>query len=177
MSFLKKIPKTDHIIAVYAVIATITFIWSIIQFFWNLPSWLYFSSIGEIFVIFTYMMTFSLIESLLVLFFIIVLFTILPSVFVSGQFITKAVLVTLTGFGFLIYRNLHFPTKALSDLTLLQWALILGLHFLILTFPLNKFPAFGKAVENLTDRFIIFMYITIPLSILSVIVVLARNLS
>jgi hypothetical protein len=176
MFLLKKIPKIDYIIAVYAVIAAITFTWSMIQFFWNLPSWFYFSSVGEIFVIFTYMMTFNLIEGLLVLFFIIVLFTLMPSIFVSGQFITKAVLVILTGFGFLIYRNLYFPTKALSGLTTFQWVLILGLQFLILIVPFNKFPAFCGVVENLADRFIVFIYITVSLSILSVIVVLTRNL-
>jgi len=176
MIFFKKIPKTDHIIAIYAVVAAVTFIWSMIQFFWNLPSWFYFSSIGEILVLFTYMMTFNFIEGLLALFFLIVLFTLLPTRLVSGQFITKAVLVALTGFGILIYRNFYFPTKALFDLTLFQWALILGGEFLILVLPFNKFPAFCKVIEDLADRFIVFMYITVSLGILSIIVVLIRNL-
>jgi hypothetical protein len=176
MFFLKRIPKIEHVIPVYAVIVTITYTWSMLQFFWNLPSWFHFSSIGEVFVIFTYMTVVNLIESLLALFFILAVFFILPPVLVSDQFTTKAALIAFTGLGFLIYRNIYFPVKALSELTALQWASLLGFEVLILLAPFNKLPVFCKVIENLADRFIIFLYIIIPASALSLVVVLFRNL-
>lgn len=37
------------------------------RFFWKLPSWLYYASLGEIAIMYAYMVTVNLIESILVL--------------------------------------------------------------------------------------------------------------
>lgn len=176
MFFIKKIPKIQHVIPVYAVIVTVTYGWSLIHFFWNLSSWLYFSSVGEIFVIFAYMMVVNLVESLFLLFFIIAIHYIIPSIWLSDQFIVKGVLSILIGLGFLIYRNHYFPAKALYELTSFQWISILSVEVVIFIAPFYKTPFLCNAIEKLADRFIVFLYIAIPVSVISIVIVLFRNL-
>ncbi len=176
MGFKNRLPSFSEILPVYAVVSGVTFIWSAIQFSWNLNSWLYFSTPGEILTIFAYMMTAQLAESLLISLGLILLFIVLPTAWTFKQFTAKATLTALLVFGVLIYRNYFFPTKALAELTQRQRLLILGAQLLILVFPFGKAQAFCQFVEDLADRFIALLYIAAPLSVLSLITVLARNL-
>ncbi len=176
MSFKNRIPALAEILPVYGAISAVTFVWSMIQFTWNLNSWLYFSTPGEILTIFAYTMTAHLAESLLILFALTAFFFILPSAWTFRQFTAKATLTALLLFSVLIYRNSYFPTKALSELPQRQWLLIFGALALIAVFPFGKAEAARAFIENLADRAVVFLYITVPLGVLSLIAVLARNL-
>jgi hypothetical protein len=172
----KKAPKLEQLLPVYAVIVVLIYLWSLIHFFWKLPSWIYFLSAGEISVVLAYMIVINLVESLFILLLIIALKVVLSRIWPDDQFIVKGVLLTLVGLGFLIYRNHYFPTKAIYALTWLQLASVIGLGMLVILVPLNKVPAFSRAMDALADRFIIFLYIAIPASAISLLVVLFRNL-
>lgn len=175
-SYLNKIPPTEHLISFYAVLASILYGWSIYQFFWTIPSWGNFLTLGEIAVIFSYMVVINLIESLFIGFCVLMISLILPFSWFSKQFLSKSVLLILSGLGFLMYRNFYFPTKALSELPIYQLWILLTVGVLILLSPVNKIPFLQKTAETIADRFVVFLYILLPLSALSIVVTLARNL-
>jgi hypothetical protein len=174
--YLNKIPPTEHLISFYAVLASILYGWSIYLFFWTIPSWGNFLTLGEIAVIFSYMIVVNLIESLFVGFFILMISLILPPAWFSEHFLSKGVLIIVIGLGFLMYRNFYFPTKALSELPINHLWILLAVGLLILLFPVNKIPYWQTTVEAFADRFVIFLYILLPISALSIVITLARNL-
>ena len=61
---LRRFPKTQDILPVYAVIAAVVFSWSIITFFWKLQSWLIFLRSDEILSILAYTLSVDMLESL-----------------------------------------------------------------------------------------------------------------
>lgn len=148
-----------------------------IQFFWRLPSWLYFSAIGEILVFFAYTAAFNLIESVAVLVLVSVLIFILPRSWGYEQFVPKGTLFVVATFGCLIYLNNIFSETSLFELSRRQWLLWLGVEGLALMLPLTRVPALCRLLEALADRFVVFLYIITPVSVLSLLFVLIRNLT
>ena len=162
---------------VYAVIVAFVYIWSAFQFFWRIPSWLKFSSLNEIAVMYCYVASVNLFESLTILAIIVVVFLLLPVKWGYDQYIIKASLMAAVGLGILAYRDYGvYPEKVFYELPLYQLAVFGTIEAFILVFPFNKIPILSRIVESLADRFVIFLYVTIPVSILSLTVVILRNL-
>jgi hypothetical protein len=147
-----------------------------VQFFWRFPSWLYFSTVGEIFVFFAYTAAVNLIESAAVLILVSALIFILPREWGYEQFVAKATLFVLVMLGYLIYLNNIFSATSLFDLSRRQWLFWLGVEGLILVLPLTRVPAFCRLVEAMADRFVVFLYVVTPVSVISLLFVLVRNL-
>jgi hypothetical protein len=68
------------------VIASMLFAWSILLFFWYLPSWLFFMDFGDLFGVFCYVMASSFFESLAFLLVLLFLSFSLPSKFFKDEF-------------------------------------------------------------------------------------------
>ena len=176
MNFAQKIPKLAQIAPVYAVAVAMIYPWSISRFFWRLPSWLYYSSAGEITVIFAYMMVVNLIESALVLLAPILLSVILPKKWFFDRFITKGALLLSFGLGYVMYFDNHLNYQSPFPLALVyQTPLILAALF-VLVFLIDWIGVLDKILIDLSDRLIVFLYISIPVSLISFLVVLVRNI-
>ncbi len=173
---MKRIPKLEQIMPVYAVIVVMIYPWSLLRFFWRLPSWLYFSSIGEIVVIFAYMVVVNLVESILVLLAPILLSIILPQKWFYDRFITKGTLLILLGLGYLIYFNNHLKVQSFP-LELVYWTPVVAVAILGLVFVIDRINFLNKILEELTNRLVVFLYISIPISVVSLLTVLIRNIS
>ena len=176
MNFAQKIPKLAQIAPVYAVAVAMIYPWSISRFFWRLPSWLYYSSAGEIAVIFAYMMVVNLIESALVLLAPILLSVILPKKWFFDRFITKGALLLSFGLGYVMYFDNHLNYQSPFPLALVyQTPLILAALF-VLAFLVDWIGILDKILLDLSDRLVVFLYISIPVSLISFLVVLVRNI-
>lgn len=176
-AFLKKFPSIKQIAPVYAIIAAYVYIWSALQFFWRIPSWLNFSSLGEIAAMYAYVSVINLLESAVILAVVVIVFLLLPVQWGYDQYIVKASLAVIVGLGLLAYRDYGvYPEKVFYELSAYQWALFGFIEAVILIFPFNKIPFLYRAVEALADRFVILLYITLPVSALSLVVVILRNL-
>lgn len=176
LNFAKRIPHLEQIARVYAVMVVIIYSWSLFRFFWRLPGWLYYSSMGEIGVMFTYMMVVNLIESLVVLLAPLFLSIVLPQKWFSDRFVTKGTLLVLMGLGYLIYfsNHLHFQTP--FPVQLVTWTPAVAIAILGLVFLIDRAHVLDKALDEITSRLVIFLYISIPVSLVSVLVVLVRNI-
>ena len=176
MNFVKRIPKLEQIAPVYAVVVVMIYPWSLSRFFWRLPSWLYFSSVGEIAVIFAYMMVVNLIESILILLAPILMSIILPQKWFYDRFVTKGTLLVSLGLGYLIYFDNHLHYQTPFPLDLVYWTPAIVISILVLVFLIDLLGFLDKILNELTNRLIIFLYISIPVSLISLLIVLIRNI-
>ena len=62
-----RIPRGNEIISVFAVAVFMVYTWTMYVSFWNLPSWLMYLEIGEIFSIYAYAFLVNFLESILLL--------------------------------------------------------------------------------------------------------------
>ena len=176
MNFLKKIPTLEQISPVYAVIVVMIYTWSLTRFFWRLPSWLYYSTLGEIAVIFAYMMVVNLLESVLVLLGPLILSIVLRRKWFFDHFVTRSTSLILLGLGYIMIFYVSLLQEFLSPWIWLQKILLVVFLIFILSFLIDRVGFLKKLVLELSNRVVIFLYVWIPVSILSLLIVLVRNL-
>ncbi len=145
-------------------------------FFGELPSLLNYSTAGEIGVIFSYLITVNFLESLAVVSVPVMLSLILPSKWFFERFVTKSVLLISLGLGYMIYVASHINAEEPFPYTLFQWMLIVFPLILALVFLLDRITFLTRILEDIADRFVVFLFISIPVSAVSILVVLVRNI-
>lgn len=173
IKFIKK--ALEPILPVYSLVCFIVYFWSFLHFLWRFPSWVRYSTFTEILVMFAYMITVNFVESILVISIVIVLCLIFLRRF-TDRFVTTGTLITLTGLLFFVYRSYYFPLKILDGLTSFQWLVVGMVAIAILVSPWHRWPFLDRNIRSFGDNFLIFLYIAIPFTVLSVCAVLFRNL-
>jgi hypothetical protein len=161
---------------VYAIAVTIVYSWSLLRFSWRLPSFLKYSTNSEIGVILAYLMVVTLLESLVVVLAPIVLSIILPQKWFHDRFITKGALLVSLWLGYLIYIAGKIMPEMPFPYTLIKWSPVFFLLILIFVLLLGEIKFLSKIVDDISDRFVVFLYISIPVSAISLMVVLIRNI-
>lgn len=167
----KKIPGWQEITPVYGLIVLLSYGWMIYTFSWNFPAWILFQSTESIVVTFIYGLAFELIESTGIMLCIIFLCIILPSSWLRDDFVfTGGIFIILLLIG--IMYTIH--TGALSNITITESVFLASA--IIIKLASLRYPVIKKPIETLADRSIIFIYISLPSSIISLIIVIFRNL-
>jgi hypothetical protein len=149
--------------------------------YYQVPSWISYLSIGETLVLISYVLAFALFESGIVLIFLVFLCLLLPVQFLKRNFIAQSsVLISMIS---LVAVVVQLNIKIIYRLNLTQLILyplvILVVIILLLIACSILFKYFDKLthfVNAVADRMVIFSVIYIPLGIISLIVVIIRNL-
>jgi hypothetical protein len=175
LSIIEKIPKLEDIAPVYAVIVMMIYPWTLSRFFWKLSSWILFASVGDLTAYFAYMVVVNLLESILVLLVPILMSIILPQSWFYNRFKTRSVALALFGLGFLIYLDKKLYADSPFPLTLVRWIPAAGVAILLLVFLVDRVGFLRRLLEELANRLTIFLYISIPISVVSLLVILIRN--
>ena len=172
----ERLPNLQQIFAIYGIISLLIYGWTLISFFWRLPSWEYFLTIGEIFSILAYSMSVNMLESLSILLLLIVLSLILPRSWFREVFLSSAFLLVILGLVYTMYLNTHitlennqYPTQ------LVRLIPIILILIVVLSLLIGRIPLLRKLIENLADRTSIFSYIFLPVSLISLLIVIVRN--
>jgi hypothetical protein len=176
LAIKNRFPSLAQLYPVYSIIVILIYGWTIYWSLWKLPSWLDFLPLGEIAAIFSYLMATNLIESLLVLLGIIIVCLILPQkwfreVFVSrGSMFAASILISI-----MIFEN-HFvkPEDYFSKFPI--YLPLILLIAAILAFFAGWIRIFRNGIEVFAENAVIFLFLLMPLSLLSLIVVLIRNI-
>jgi len=174
---LKRLPEIHNIVPVFAVIVAVVYGWSIFAFFWKTPSWLFFLQINEIFVIVAYTLTVNFLGSLLFLGFLLFFCLILPSQYFKDNFIVQGGLVSLFVLGSValyINRYSEYNIDFLKYLPI--WSFITVVAVVFTSFFAPKVLFIRQGILWIADRLVIFLYILIPLSVFSLVVVVFRNI-
>ncbi len=152
------------------------FTWALRGFLYQLSSLLLYHSVGDIFAILAYMLALALLETFAVLAILIALASLLPAHWLRQGFGGKAFLILLIGGAASTALASYLSQKMTAFLPLaggLALALLLlGSSFLLL----ERLPAARRALGGFLERLSIFAWIYLPLGILSLLVVLIRNL-
>jgi hypothetical protein len=176
LNLIKKIPSLEKISPVYAVVVAMVYSWSLLRFFWKLPSWINYSSVGEITVFFAYMIVINLIESILVCFAPILLSIVLPQKWFYDRFVTKGTLLVAMGLSYFMYfdNHLHYQKPFPLDLVYITPLIIVAI--IVLVFLIDWVGILDTILKEITSRLTVFLYISIPVSLISLLTVLVRNI-
>jgi hypothetical protein len=169
-----RFPKQKDIAAVYAVIVLMIYGWTILKFNYNLPGWLYFLNLGEIAGVFAYSAVTNLLESLLVLLGVVAAAVILPRKLFGDAFVARAAALCILVLALMMYIASQFTTKQYYPSEIIRWSPLVLAVFAVVAYLLGRINFTRQALEFFADRAIIFLYITIPVSLISLVVVLFR---
>ena len=174
---LERLPKSQAILQVYAVIAFMLSAWTMVAFSWKLSTWLLTLNIGEIFTLFSYAMFANLLESLLVLSIVLVLSAVLPPRFLRDDFIVRGTIIAIGLIGSLmVYLGLNRAFNNENVVMLLGGPLLmLSIMAFLLGFS-SKFQWVRSAAAWISDRLLIFLFILLPLFAILSVYVLFRNI-
>ena len=175
MSIKNKLPRLAQVYPVYAIIVLLTYSWTIYWALWKLPSWLDFLPLGEIGAIFCYLMATNLIESLLALLGVVIVSLVLPQKWFRDFFVSRGSALAASVLISIMIFEYHFdkPADYFSKLPL--YLLLTFLVAGVLSFLAGWIHVVRKAVEVFAENAVIFLFISLPLSLLSLIVVIVRN--
>lgn len=173
---LKRLPSKRDIPPVLAVIVVIVYGWSIVVFLWKIPSWILFLRLDEIAVIFAYMLVTSLLGSIVFIALLLFFCMLLPLKYFRENFSTQGALVSLTLLGSLsVFINRYSKTGADFLKYGPIWLFATILCTFLFAYAGTKFHFLRDITFWITDRLVVFLYFIAPLSVLSLIVVIARN--
>jgi hypothetical protein len=176
-SLRNRLPPIQQMLSVYGVISLIICGWTLIWFFWKLPSWDYFMTTGEIATVFAYAMATNFLESLTVLLMPLFFCVILPGKWFKDFFLSRGSSLVVLGLGYMIYISSHITSNSDSYPTnVIRLIPVIGLLILLLTFLVGRISFLRKLFEQLADRATIFSYIFLPIGFISLLIVIVRNI-
>jgi hypothetical protein len=175
---LNRLPDSQSIRSVFAVIVTLVYSWTLFVSFHQLPSWLFYLNIGEILSLYAYSFAIDLLDSLLLLVLVLLLEMTVFILANKEKFQSRAITIVVTLLGSLMLRLSLFP--AYEDVgvfvsgELIWWALtfLLGLALILVV---QKTGPIRNLLNGFASRAVVFLYIYIPLSFIALVIVVFRN--
>ena len=173
----KRLPAFGSILPVFAVIAFLVYGWTMIVFLWKLPSWILYLTLGEILVVFAYSMTAALLESLIFLGLLLFICMILPAAWMRDVFVTRGTFAALVALGAIMLYMYRYSVIGYDFISyLIPWSLA-GLGLTVLAaFVAARVRFLVRAAAWLSDLVSVFLFLFLPISLISFVVVLYRNL-
>jgi hypothetical protein len=179
--FSKQFPDKKDIVGVYAVIVFLLYSWMLVTSFYMLPSWMFYLTIGQILSLYAYSFSLNLFESILLLAGILILeFTIFLGFKKDQEFQSRSILLVVFLLGVMMTRLIVFKgyeeSSAFVSSEFLWWGIGLPTSLLLAVVG-AKMKWLQYALNVISERLTIFLYIYIPLSFFALIIVLIRNIS
>ena len=174
----KRFPPLKDIISVYAVVAFIVQAWTINLLFTQLSSWTNYLDVNEILAIFSYRIAESFMESLLVVGVLVLISFILPQSFFRNVFVIRGTAFAMVSLGsFIIFwkRFQSDPGVTMADYTQI-WTIGTITLASLFSYAVTKFQALADFFDWISESMTVFLYILVPLSLISVITVVIRNI-
>ncbi len=160
------------------MIALIVYTWTLLRFFWQLPSWLYFLNAGEILASLAYLLVVNFGESLAVMGGLLLLAVVLPKKWFRDVFVARGASLSIAGLAYMAFLGQQFNNdNAYPTLSLPAWTVLLAAVLIaMLVYLFGQVSVLRRILEGLADRASIFAYILAPLSVISMLVVAFRAL-
>ena len=172
-----RIPDKRNIVTVFAVAMFLVYTWTLYSSFWKLPSWLFFLQVGEILSIYAYAFVVNFMESILLILIVLLPAVLLPRSWWTDTFIAKASALILIILGSaVLHMSLYRTPDTRADFINGQSSWWIGTLLIaaILTWLAGRVKWIRSGLENVADRFVVFLYIYLPLTAIALLIVLAR---
>jgi hypothetical protein len=142
-----------------------------------MPGWLPYLSITKVLSILAYVQAFSLFESGLLLLVLILLGAILPARFFRDKFTAQGSVLAFTLILWaIVFQIINTTTETWTPGQLLLWAVLLLASLVILCVLVRRSERLAQITTAVTERLTVFLYIYVPLGLLGLAVVVARNI-
>lgn len=171
-----RLPSRSEIIAVFGVVVFACHSWTMLGFLNKLSSFLLYFSVGEILSIFAYMMSVALLESIAFTILLVLLSVILPASWLRDGFAYKGFVIVLIATAASILFQRFLPDDYPSTLMLAASTIVPLLLIVALIVVSHTFPRLRSLLLDIQDRISIMLFIYVPIGVLSLMVVLFRNL-
>ena len=175
---LNRWPAFKDILSVYAVIAFLIQVWTIYISFEQLPAWSSFLNINEIMAVLAYRVTESFIECLLILGLLLVVSFLLPPGIFRDVFVVRGTAFAMGLLGPMILFWKLFrgdPGTLMADYARI-WMVSTVVLASLASYLSVKVISVADFLKWISDRMIVFLYLLIPISLVSFITVLIRNM-
>lgn len=181
MKLRSKIPTWQDVLSGFSFTVFVVFSWTIFRLLFQIPSWLLSHTKSGIFFLAAYVFAFALIESLLVLIYVLVANFVLPRKLFRDWFIPQGCLLVLNSAAWALL--VQYRREALSTMDLLPviaWISLYLLSVMIVIYVASKIMSRYDRVKSIfvtiTDRMVLFTWLYVPLGLVSLVIVLVRNL-
>lgn len=174
---MSRFPDKQSVVSVFATAAFLVYGWTIISSFWKIPAWFFYLNLSEIFTIYSYSFITNFLESALLTIGLIVLGFFLFDNFWKDGFLAASVITLIVSVGSaLLHLRLHQDPNLRESFVNSQyswWGVTLLIALLLSVFSV-RVSWVRNFLEMLADRLGVFLYIYVPLTILSFIFVIIR---
>jgi hypothetical protein len=177
MDFIRaRLPSRLEVLPVYGLAVFLVYSWSSLLFFWNLPRWLLYLSPGDIGAIGAYAFAIAFLDSGLIMLVALIAAFIFPRRWMRAGFDAKGGAFVL---GLFVCSDFYQSVSAnlfmLDNTRLLGLALLSCALIALLVYAVSRLPLIRRVSISLTEKTVVFLYLYLPLSAVSLLVVLARN--
>lgn len=178
--FTERLPKRQQILGLYAVIVFLIYSWTLLVSFYKFPSWILYLTINQILTIYAYSFSTNFIESLFILVCVLILdMTVFVLLKNRNEFQSRSTVLAIFVLASVMWRLLLFQnyedTSVLVSGEFLWWTVtfLLAVPSAIL---ISKIGRARSLIETFAERAIVFLYVYLPFSLISLAVVGIRNL-
>jgi hypothetical protein len=169
-------PKRQDILVVFGNVLFAVHTWALYTYLYKVPSFILHQSLGQVLAVLAYMMAFAFVESILVTAVVSLVSSILPGSRERLGFTAKAFLLTAVA-GYFSYDLMNSLTTTYPGAgALLERSLAAAGIFLALLAVTYFVKPIHKAITAIADRISVMLYIYAPIGLLSLLVVIIRNL-
>lgn len=189
VSFFRRIsfrmPARHEALQVFSVVLFAVFGWSIRGFLYKIPAFTLYFGLGVNLAILSYMLAFALLESLLVTCGLLLLCALLPSRFLQVGFAYKGFLIVAVATISMILFETYYRVEYFKDIMARDYSSIppfiigtiaCGAALAALLWLFHRQPRLQRYSLHVIEQISVFTYIYVPLGLVGLFVVLARNL-
>jgi hypothetical protein len=181
--FKDRFASTQDLLLVFSTCAVPIYVWSILNMLHKVPAWLMQFDVWDLIGVIAYTQVFTLIETMAVFLALVLLGTILPAWLLRDRFAAQASIVVLLSAALVILAHLNnmiLPyLGGRRELTFPLYMASIGIFYVGSIGAFNVLIRRHKKLENLirslANRLIAISSIYVTLSLLSVVVVILRN--
>jgi len=176
-SILRRFPTFNQILPVFAVIAFFTYGRTLFTFAFKLPAWLLFQPLGEILSNLAYGLAYNLLESLAILLVFLIFCFIFPAYIFKDRFVVRGTWLAVTLLGSILVYFKFYSSIGPDFLDYIYlWSGVTLPLAILAAFLGGRISFLQKAALWFSDRVIIFVYLLVPASMISIVVVIVRNI-
>ncbi len=176
MNIFKKTPNWQQLTSVYGLIVLVIYAWTLFPIFWRFNSWLYYTPLEDLAVIYAYVVSVNFLESILILFGVLLLNFILPAKWFYERFTARATALIVFSLSYLAYFNFNFQAESEFPAEMIRWVPYAFVAIILLVMLVDRVSFLQTVFEKLADNMQIFFYIYMPITVLAILTVLIRNL-
>ena len=169
-------PPVADILPVAAVIAALYYGWSLAIYLYKVPGWLAYLRLSEVIQILAYSFATNLVESLAFLILVLGLNTILPPVCLRDAFNVRGSIFSMIVIGSAMLFLSRYMTDRYLAAQLGGWTLAVFALALAAAIFLPRIRIVRVAVDALSDRLIVFLFLLVPLTAISLLYLIVRAL-